>query len=136
MPFELKRPSIRIKIIDPTETPPVEVVYEVREPDADEWLAYQRASQRVRFVGAKDGAPTFETAEDKGAAIALWNAIIIGLEGFTLDGEPATQPTDEVRALVPPRHMFKVADLLSRTQGLIEEHDRKNSSPPSAPSDG
>ena len=132
MSFNLRRKGIAIAITDDTVTPPARVGHVLRESDPEEWIEYSRKSSRFRVAEVKEGKPVLERALDTGAAVGLWEALILEVEGYSDDDNAVTELTDEIRGLIPPRHKIAVIEQLESFRAQVEEETRKNSSPPSA----
>jgi len=67
--------------------PAFEITHVLRRPNEAEWTAYRRGIQRtIQVRGAM--TPRFKTSTNLGAATAFYDALVTGIEGATLNGEP------------------------------------------------
>ena len=136
MGFNLDREGIRIKIVDETTRPAVEVVHILREPDAKEWAKFHRENARFRTVQGEDGKVSFEKAGDDQAYISLWEAVVLEVEGYDSGGTTVADLTPELKGKIPSRHKLEAARALDQLTAAVLEEDRKNSFPPSGSSEG
>lgn len=93
--------SVQLNIGD-MDDPSYTLNHVLRRPTESEWTAYRRGIQRILQVrGTKH--PRYMMQANLGTAVAFYDALLIRIEGATIDGQPFSAETREafVRAVDP-----------------------------------